>query len=427
MPPPTSPKTKRIHNLERGLRDTREIAFERGERIATLTTETAQLSERVAELEAEVQAAHQAAQLVANERIDTTGRLAGQRITFYGGVMPCAEEVFSNALQAGVTHSVRQGPPPERSDASKEFIRKAVEDAIQWLPEPLRALWTQRSFQISIMKGTRRLTAFTINYVTSHGQDVFGIPDPAFKVANTRKTLPEVQALLENQMFLFGEGVDLKSRHSIICQHGRHTTTRNLLRYILGGGSYVMLGHRNAHAKPSRASMWGVNSINAPAIALALTMVYHVLLGRRTFWNKPGGVDYLEFYERRLERLCQQQDRSPAAFNSLIEWLNNDLFPPALPNGLDADGDIDMNAGENLLMDALDGWEGEEGEGDDDDEDDGDDDEEEEEDGEEGEEGEEGEADEADEGEADEGEGGEEDGEGDENGEVSDQSADDYL
>ncbi|CAE6448155.1 unnamed protein product [Rhizoctonia solani] len=167
----------------------------------------------------------------------------------------------------------------KRSDLSAQNLQLAVQATREWLPDAIKPLWGQAAFQKWV--STRRGTALILNYTTSHGGNVFGISEGEFKMPETRKDLPSVRTLRQNQRFLFGSGVDFKDPHSVICQHGRNTATLNIIRYYLRGPTFVGLGHRTGNVKASH--------VLAPLDADDDANAGEDLLNQAFTWAQEGG------------------------------------------------------------------------------------------------------------------------------------------
>lgn len=106
------------------------------------------------------------------------------------------------------------------------------------------------------MKGSCRVTAYTLNYVSSHRNKIFGISDSNFKDPEYHKMIPAVQALLANQSCMFDEGVNFHDRHSVVCQHRHNHCTHNV-SFVLFYLCFDKCSYRNYNAlDPSIHPAW---------------------------------------------------------------------------------------------------------------------------------------------------------------------------
>ncbi|KAL1742736.1 hypothetical protein HDZ31DRAFT_75306 [Schizophyllum fasciatum] len=220
----------------------------------------------------------------------------------------------------------------EEGDIAEDVSEEVKADAlfiVSCAPEDFRPALRKSSVKSQVVSGQRSMRSSSVNNIINAPQDIFGGSSedyPSFKKKPFRATLPKVQALLQDDQFLYdGAATNLSEGYM------RNPCILNILRSILFGSTAASLGERATRARRPYAKILGITDVNIPMLAFAATVAYFVLSGQSEL-TKDGNDDYAfkAFYDEHIRKLTRMGKSSPLSkrrLDELLSFYNQRLFP----------------------------------------------------------------------------------------------------
>ncbi|KAI0801992.1 hypothetical protein BC629DRAFT_1495886 [Irpex lacteus] len=190
------------------------------------------------------------------------------------------------------------------------------------VPKNLRKYFENPLFGSRFLKGMRELRSDIAHKIPKNARHIFDIANVDFLDKKLRRDMPEVQALLNENAFLYAVGMTSKPKAFL-----RHPCIIKTLTLMLWGeGALVTGARRSTRTKATNGQLWEVETVTPALLAFSATIVFFVLSSEPEFAEHTGTTDFRRFYLKQQEALQVLEESTPRIYRKLMKYFDDGLF-----------------------------------------------------------------------------------------------------